>query len=193
MAIDSLCTNARIYFFMIHKIQRLLRHDVSLWWKYLIWGKSRYGAEHQKTAWSLQRSEMSSSLEISNIWLRLFTLLHTSEPRVLGIFILILVCALGTRSVQSFVKHIVLQRIMLSEDEGLSIQMIDKVPERPFLLWDGLPPQSLMEIGQVATVAEEVAEVGGQVERAGARPLLTQMAAKSARTTSSFSNLCSLG
>ena len=61
-----------------------------------------------------------------------------------------------------------------------------------------------MEIGQVATVAEEVAEVGGQVggqveevggqvERAGARPLLTQMAAKSARTTSSFSNLCSLG
>ena len=107
MAIDSLCTNARIYFFMIHKIQRLLRHDVSLWWKYLICGKSRYGAEHQKTAWSLQRSEMSSSLEISNIWLRLFTLLHTSEPRVLGIFILILVCALGTRSVQSFVKHIV--------------------------------------------------------------------------------------
>ena len=57
-----------------------------------------------------------------------------------------------------------------------------------------------MEIGQVATVAEEVAEVGGQVEEvggqvegAGARPLLTQMAAKSARTTSSFSNLCSLG
>ena len=136
MAIDSLCTNARIYFFMIHKIQRLLRHDVSLWWKYLICGKSRYGAEHQKTAWSLQRSEMSSSLEISNIWLRLFTLLHTSEPRVLGIFILILVCALGTRSVQSFVKHIVLQRIMLSEDEGLSIQMIDKVPERPFFSFE---------------------------------------------------------
>ena len=54
-----------------------------------------------------------------------------------------------------------------------------------------------MEIGQVATVAEEVggqvAEVGGQVERAGARPLFTQMAAESARTTSSFSNLCSLG
>ena len=57
-----------------------------------------------------------------------------------------------------------------------------------------------MEIGQVATVAEEVAEVGGQVEEvggqeegAGARPLLTQMAAKSARTTSSLSNLCSLG
>ena len=61
-----------------------------------------------------------------------------------------------------------------------------------------------MEIGQVATVAEEVAEVGGQVggqveevggqvERAGARPLLIQMEAKSARTTSSFSNLCSLG
>ena len=54
-----------------------------------------------------------------------------------------------------------------------------------------------MEIGKVATVAEEVAEVGGQVggpaERAGARPLLTQMAAESARTTSSFSNLCSLG
>ena len=64
-----------------------------------------------------------------------------------------------------------------------------------------------MEIGQVATVAEEVAEVGGQVaevggqveevggqeEVAGARHLLTQMAAKSARTTSSFSNLCSLG
>ena len=60
-----------------------------------------------------------------------------------------------------------------------------------------------MEIGQVATVAEEVAEVGGQVEEvggqdgqeegAGARPLFTQMAAKSARTTASFSNLCSLG
>ena len=63
-----------------------------------------------------------------------------------------------------------------------------------------------MEIGKVATVAEEVAEVGGQVaevggqveevggqvERAGARPLLTQMAAKSARTTSSFSNLCTV-
>ena len=122
----------------------------------------------QKTAWSLQRSEMSSSLEISNIWLRLFTQLHTSEPRVLGIFILILVYALGTRSVQSFVKHIVLQRIMLSDlDAGLSIQMIDKVPEWPFLFWDGLPPQTLMEIGQVATVAEEAAEVGGQVEEVG--------------------------
>ena len=90
---------------------------------------------------------------------------------------------------------------MLSDlDEGLSIQMIDKVPEWPFLLWDGLPPHTLMEIGQVATVAEEVAQVGGQVEEvggqeegAGARPLFTQMAAKSARTTASFSNLCSLG
>ena len=90
---------------------------------------------------------------------------------------------------------------MLSDlDEGLSIQMIDKVLEWPFLIWDGLPPESLIEIGQVATVAEEVAEVGGQVEEvggqeegAGARPLFTQMAAKSARTTASFSNLCSLG
>ena len=40
--------NARIYFFMIYKIQCLLRHDVSLWWKYLICGKSRCGAEHSK-------------------------------------------------------------------------------------------------------------------------------------------------
>ena len=57
---------------------------------------------------------------------------------------------------------------MLSDlDEGLSIQMIDKMPEWPLLLWDGLPPQTLMEIGQVATVAEEAAEVGGQVEEVG--------------------------
>ena len=57
---------------------------------------------------------------------------------------------------------------MLSDlDAGLSIKMIDKVLEWPFHFWDGLPPESLIEIGQVATVAEEVAQVGGQVEEVG--------------------------